>query len=73
MIRIITAATFVVAFAIPAFAATKFYVVQDKTTKSCSVVEAKPTDKTMKVIGGAHKTQALAEAAMKKNKSCVKT
>jgi hypothetical protein len=54
----------------PALAAGKFYVVRDTTSKECSVVEEKPTEATMKVIGAVHKTQAKAEAAMKVAKSC---
>ena len=65
------AATLVVAFAIPAFAAEEFYLVQDTATKHCSIVEAKPTESTMKVVGAAHKTRAEAEAAMKADKSCI--
>ena len=69
--KLITAAALVVAFAIPAFAAEEFYLVQDTATKHCSIVEAKPTESTMKVVGAAHKTRAQAEAAMKADKSCI--
>jgi hypothetical protein len=34
------------------------------------VVEEKPTEATMKMVGAVHKTQAKAEAAMKIAKSC---
>ena len=54
----------------PALAAGKFYVVRDTTSKECSVVEEKPTEATMKVVGAVHKTQAKAEKAMKVAKSC---
>ncbi len=67
--KLITAAALVVAFAIPAFAAEEFYLVQDTATKHCSIVEAKPTESTMTVVG-AHKTRAEAESAMKEDKSC---
>jgi hypothetical protein len=45
--------------------------VQDAATKHCSIVEAKPTESTMKVVGAAHKTRPQAEAAMKADKSCI--
>jgi len=69
--KLITAAALVVAFAIPAFAAEEFYLVQDTATKHCSIVEVKPTESTMKVVAAAHKTRAEAEAAMKADKSCI--
>ena len=68
--KLITAAALVVAFAIPAFAAEELYLVQDTATKHCSIVEAKPTESTMKVVG-VHKTRAEAESAMKADKSCI--
>jgi hypothetical protein len=58
------------AFVTPALAAGKFYVVRDTTTKECSIVEQKPTEATMKLVGMAHKTQAKAENAMKVSKIC---
>jgi len=69
--KLIAAAALVVGFAMPAFAASEFYLVQDTATKKCSIVEAKPTISTMTVVGAAHKTQAEAETAMKDDKSCV--
>jgi hypothetical protein len=57
-------------FVTPALAANKFYVVQDTTTKECSVAEQKPTEATMKQVGFAHKTQAKAEKAMMGTKKC---
>lgn len=69
-IKLITAAALLVAFAIPAFAAEEFYLVQDSATKKCSIVEAMPTEGTMKVIGAAHKTRAQAETAMNTDKNC---
>ena len=65
------AAALVVAFAMPAFAANEFYVVQDKATKKCSIVEAEPMGGTMTALGTAHKTHAEAEIAMKDDKVCV--
>jgi hypothetical protein len=49
----------------PAFAASKFYVVRDTNTKQCSIVEKKPTETTIKLVGTVHYTQAKAEKAMK--------
>jgi len=49
----------------PAFAASKFYVVRDTNTKQCSIVDRKPTEPTMKLVGTVHHTQAKAEKAMK--------
>jgi hypothetical protein len=69
--KLITAAALVAAFAIPAFAANEFYLVQDTVTKKCSIVEARPTVSTMKVIGSIHKTKSEAETAMKADKDCV--
>ena len=57
-------------FLTPAFAANKFYVVRDTNTKQCSIVEKKPTEATMKLVGTVHNTQAKAEKAMKVAKIC---
>ena len=49
----------------PAFAA-EFYVVRDPATKTCKVVETRPTDKTMVVIGDkAYVTRDEAEKQVK--------
>ena len=69
--NLVAAAALVSAFAIPAFAADTFYLVQDTGTKKCSIVEVQPTMTTMKVVGTVHKTKSDAEAAMKANKDCV--
>jgi hypothetical protein len=53
------------AMSAPAFAA-EYYVVRDPTTKNCRVVEARPTDKTMVVIGDkAYVTREEAEKQVK--------
>jgi hypothetical protein len=67
----IAAAALVASFAMPAFAANEFYLVQDAASKKCSIVEAKPTVATMTVVGTVHKTRVEAETAMKADKSCV--
>jgi hypothetical protein len=69
--KFIAAAALVVAFSMPAFAASEFYLVQDKSTKKCSIVESKHTMTMMSVIGVVHKTRGEAEIAMKADKSCV--
>jgi len=58
--------------AAPAFAA-DFYVVQDTASMKCSVVDAKPTVATMKVIGDAksYPTHADADTAMGKATACL--
>ena len=55
----------------PAFAA-DFYVVQDSASMKCSVVDAKPTATTMKVIGDSksYATHAEADTAMGKATAC---
>jgi len=63
--KLIVAAALLAAFAIPAFAANEFYLVQNTATKKCSVVESKPTADTIKVIGAVHATMEEAQAAMK--------
>ena len=68
--KFITAAALLAAFAMPAFAADEFYLVQDTATKVCSIVEVQPESNTMKVIGAVHKTKADAEAAMKEDATC---
>ena len=54
----------------PAFAVNEFFVVQNTTTKTCSIVEQKPTVITMKVVGAAYDTKTKAEVAMKADKTC---
>jgi hypothetical protein len=55
----------------PAFAADEFWVVQDSTTKKCTIVEQKPTTTTTTVIGNtAFKTRSEAENSMKTTKVC---
>lgn len=56
------------AFAMSASAqvATEYYVVQDTTTKRCTIVDKKPTTTTVVQVGPmAFKTRTEAEAGMK--------
>lgn len=51
--------------------ATEFYVVQDSSTKRCTIVDKKPTTTTTIVVGnGVYKTRTEAETAMKTVKVC---
>jgi len=60
----------------PAFAqgmssSTEFYVVQDTSTKKCTIVDKKPTSSTTVVVGdGVFKTKTEAETGMKSIKVC---
>ena len=50
---------------------TEFYVVQDASTKKCTIVDKKPTVTTTTVVGdGVYKTRTEAETAMKTVKVC---
>jgi len=71
--RLIVAAAMVASLAAPAFAANEFWVVQDSSTKKCSIVEKKPTETTVTVVnpsGTVYKTKTEAEAGMKTIKNC---
>ena len=68
---LIGAAALVATIAMPAFAGNEFYLVQDRATKKCSVVEKEPTINRIKIVGAVHQTMVQAEAAMKADKSCV--
>ena len=52
--------------------ATEFYVVQDTSTKICTIVDKKPTTTTTVVVGDGKvfKTRTKAEAGMKTIKVC---
>jgi hypothetical protein len=53
-------------------AADEFWVVQDTSTKKCTVVDKKPTTTTTVVVGEgtAYKTRTEAETSMKSVKVC---
>ena len=75
MKRFAIAAVLATAIAVPASAqtmATEFYVVQDTTTKRCTIVDKKPaTTTTVTQVGPvAFKTRTEAEAGMKTIKVC---
>jgi hypothetical protein len=64
--RVVLAAAAIAAVATPALAQT-FYVVQDTSTKKCTIVVSKPTTQTMVVVGDGkvYTTRTEAEAAVK--------
>jgi hypothetical protein len=74
MIRYLCAAALASAIAVPAFAqstVTEYYVVQDASTKRCTIVDKKPTTTTVVQVGPvAFKTRAEAESGMKTIKVC---
>jgi len=65
-------AALLVAFTAPGLAqTTEFFIVQDASTKRCTIVDKKPTTTTTTVIGdGVYKTRVEAESAMKTVKIC---
>lgn len=72
-LRVATAALMLAALSLPAFAADEFYVVQDVKTKTCTVVDKKPTDTSMTVVsplGTVYKSRTEAESSMKTVKVC---
>ena len=73
MLRFSIAAALATAIAVPAFAqsATEYYVVQDTTTKKCTIIDKKPTTTTVTQVGPvAFKTRQEAESGMKTIKVC---
>ena len=75
MSRIALAAALTTALAVPAFAqsttVTEYYVVQDSSTKKCTIVDKKPTTTTIVQVGPlAFKTRIEAEGGMKTIKVC---
>jgi hypothetical protein len=75
MTRLAVAAAMVAAISIPAFAqsttTTEYYVVQDATTKRCTIVDKKPTTTNVVQVGPvAFKSRAEAETGMKTIKVC---
>lgn len=63
------AALVVAATATPALA--DYWVVQDTASKRCRIVEQKPTDPAIKIVGAdVYRTRADAEAALKNDQAC---
>jgi len=69
--RFLIAAAGLAAFVTPSLAA-EYYIVQDTTTKRCSIVEQRPTATTTTIVGPgtAYTTRTEAEGAMKTVKVC---
>jgi hypothetical protein len=68
---LVTAA--LVAIAAPALAQSSFYIVQDTSTKKCTIVSERPTATTTTVVspaGVTYTTRAEAEAGLKTVKVC---
>jgi hypothetical protein len=73
MTKTILALAVSIALVVPAVAQATFYIVQDTSTKRCSVVKERPTSTTMVVVGDTGKvytTEAEAQAAMRTVKVC---
>ena len=72
MTRFALAAALATALTGSAFAqSTEYYVVQDTTTKKCTIVDKKPTTTTVTQVGPvAFKTRTEAESGMKTIKVC---
>lgn len=73
MNNLILAGALATALATPAFAQSSFYIVQDASTKKCTIVSERPTTTTMTVVspaGVTYTTRAEAEAGMKTVKVC---
>ncbi|TMJ88139.1 MAG: hypothetical protein E6G76_11175 [Alphaproteobacteria bacterium] len=60
-IKLLVAAAGFAAFATPSLAA-EFYIVQDTTTKRCTIVEQRPTNTTRTEAEGAMKTVKVCES-----------
>jgi hypothetical protein len=72
MTKLLTTAALLAAFTGSALAQS-FYIVQDTTTKRCSVVKERPTTQTMVIVGDAGKvytSEAEAQSAMRTIKVC---
>ena len=70
-IKVIIAAAALAASATPSLAA-EYYIVQDLSSKRCTIVEQRPTTQTMTIVGPgtAYTTRTEAEGAMKTVKVC---
>ena len=73
MTKTILALAVSTALVVPAVAQATFYIVQDTTTKRCTIVKERPTTKTMVVVGDSGKvytTEVEAQNAMRTVKIC---
>lgn len=73
MTKTILALAVSTALVAPAAAQGTWYIVQDTTTKRCTIVKERPTTTTMVVVGNSGKvytTEAEAQTAMRTVKVC---
>ena len=73
MTKTILALAVSTALVVPAAAQATFYIVQDTTTKRCTIVKERPTTTTMVIVGDSGKvytTEAEAQGAMRTVKVC---
>ncbi len=71
--KLLFAAAITASLVAPALAADEFYVVQDATTKKCTIVDKKPTETNVTVVspsGTVYKSRTEAENGMKTIKVC---
>jgi hypothetical protein len=68
--KVLIAGAALAAFATPALA--DFYIVQDNSTKRCSIVEQRPTTQTSVIVGDGkvYTSRSEAEGALKTVKVC---
>lgn len=72
-LKSLLAMSVLVAFTLPALAATQYYVAQNVKTKKCSVVKKKPDGKKSVMIGeSSYKTKAAATKALGESEKCKK-
>jgi hypothetical protein len=77
-LKVAVAGALVAGFVLPnvALAADTYYLVQDTKTKTCKIVEQKPSGGEWTMIspeGTVYKTKSDAESAMKTTKVCTET
>jgi hypothetical protein len=70
MKKLLLAATLVSAFAAPVLASEGFYIVFDKTTKTCSMVKEIPTPSDRFSMMGRYNTETDAHMAMEGMTAC---
>jgi hypothetical protein len=70
MKQCVLAALLIGAVAVPASAATSFYVVKDRATKRCSIATTPPTDTKQFRTWGPYTSEKKANEEMAANKKC---
>lgn len=71
--KMIVGALVAATLSVPALAQSGFYIVQDSSTKKCTIVSERPTSTTTTVVspsGTTYTTRSEAEAGMKTVKVC---